>query len=214
MAELARNMTSSKYTCPLCDQPVSSSVYMKITGIWKAKEKELAKVKTERANLKKMQKQFKIQKVKIIKSAVEKNTRQYETKMKILKAREKKIEIDANKRVARAFKEAHTTEQLKFKSRELQIKKKLENSMKKEARVVRQRVMSDAKVKYTRIERSLKSNISQLKNENQKSKKQNDTLSEHVARLEKQLKEKATPQVEGLLYEKVDETTAKAFQRR
>ena len=31
---------------------------MQITGIWKAKEKELAKVKIERANLKKMQKQF------------------------------------------------------------------------------------------------------------------------------------------------------------
>lgn len=83
MDELARNMTSSKYTCPLCDQPVSSAVYMKITGIWKAKERELAKVKTERENLRKMQKQFKLQKVKIIKSAVEKKAHQYETKMKI-----------------------------------------------------------------------------------------------------------------------------------
>lgn len=202
MEELVQNMVTSKYTCPLCHQPVSSSLFMQITGIWKAKEKELAKVKTEKANLKKMQKQFKIQKAKLIKSAVEKKAHQYETKMKILKDREKKIEVDAKKKIARAFEEAHTVEKLKFKSREVQIKKKLESSMKKESKAIRLRIMSDAKVKYNKIERSLKSNISQLKGENQKSKKQNEKLSEHVTRLEKQLKEKATPQIEGLLYEK------------
>ncbi|MGI0069223.1 MAG: DUF2130 domain-containing protein [Nitrosopumilaceae archaeon] len=62
--------------------------------------------------------------------------------------------------------------------------------------------MVDAKTKYIRVEHSLKSNISQLKGEYSKSKKQNEKLNEHVERLEKQLKEKATPQIEGLLYEK------------
>ena len=195
-------MVSSKYTCPLCHQPVSQSTYMQITGIWKAKEKELAKVKTERANLKKMQKQFKIQKGKLIKSAVEKNTRKYEIKMKILKAREKKIESQAEKRVARALEEAHTVEQLKFKSRELKIKKKLESSMKKETKAIMQHAMFDAKVKYNRVERSLKSTISQFKGENSKLFKKNIQLDEHIKRLEKQLEEKATPQIEGLLYEK------------
>jgi len=66
-------MVGPKYTCPLCHQPVSNSLYMQIMGIWKAKEKELVKIKTERVNLKKMQKQFKNQKSKLIKSAVEKN---------------------------------------------------------------------------------------------------------------------------------------------
>jgi len=195
-------MVSSKYMCPLCHQPVSSSVYMQITGIWKAKEKELTKVKIERANLKKMQAQFKIQKGKLIKLAVAKNTRQYEVKMKILKAREKKIEDQADKRILKAVKSAHTTEQLKSQARISKIKKSLENSMKKERKIAQLQAKQDAKVKYTRIERSLKSNISQLKGENLKSKKQNEKLSEHVNRLEKQLQEKATPQIEGLLYEK------------
>jgi len=177
-------------------------VYLQITGIWKAKEKELAKMKTERANLKKMQKQFKIQKGKLIKSAVEKKARQFEAKMEILEERAKKIESQADKRVARAFKEAHTSEQLKFKSRELKIKKKLELSMKKDTKTIRQRALSDAKAKYNRVERSLKSTISQFKGENSKLSKKNIQLDENIKRLEKQLEDKATPQIEGLLYEK------------
>jgi len=177
-------------------------VYLQITGIWKAKEKELAKIKTERANLKKMQKQFKIQRGKLIKSAVGKKTRQYEAKMKILKEREKKIESQADKRVARASKEAHAAEQLKFKSRELKIKKKLELSMKKDTKAIRQRALFDAKAKYNRVERSLKSTISQFKGENSKLSKKNIQQLENIKRLEKQLEEKATPQIEGLLYEK------------
>jgi hypothetical protein len=235
-------MASSKYTCPLCNQPVSSSLFMQITGIWKAKEKELAKVKTERANLKKMQKEFKIQKAKLIKSAVakkasqyeakmqilktrekkiqsqaekkitsvlekahateEKKTRQYEAKMQILKTREQKIRSQAEKKISIALEKAHTTEQLKFKSRELKLKKELENSLKKEGKAIKLRVMSDAKVKYKQVERSLKSTISQFKGENSRLSKRNKLLDENIQRLEKQLAEKATPQIEGLLYEK------------
>lgn len=195
-------MTVSKYTCPLCHQPVSNSLFMQITGIWEAKEKELAKVKTERANLKKMQKQFKIQKVKLIKSAVEKKARQYEAKMQILKTREKKIQSQAKKKIAIVLEKAHTTEQLKFKSRELKLKKELEKSLKKEGKAIKLRVMSDAKVKYKQVERSLKSTISQFKGENSRLSKRNKLLDENIQRLEKQLAEKATPQIEGLLYEK------------
>ena len=195
-------MVGTKYTCPLCHQPVSNSLYMQIMGIWKAKEKELVKIKTERANLKKMQKQFKSQKSKLIKSAVEKNTRQYKTKMKILKAREQKIKSQADKRVAKAFKEAHVAEQLKFKSREMKIKKKLEKSIKKQTKAIKLRAVSDVKLKYRRVERSLKSTLSQFKGENSKLSKKNLQLDEHIKRLEKQLAEKVTPQIEGLLYEK------------
>ncbi len=195
-------MVDTKYTCPLCHQQVSNSLYMQIMGIWKAKEKELVKIKTERANLKKMQKQFKNQKNKLIKSAVEKNARQYKTKMKILIAREKKIKVQTEKRVTRAFKEAHEAEQLKFKSRELNIKKKLEKSIKKQTKAIKLRAVSDAKLKYMRVERSLKSTLSQFKGENSKLSKKNQQLDERIIRLEKQLAEKTTPQIEGLLYEK------------
>ncbi|MCH7561896.1 MAG: hypothetical protein IIC67_11140 [Thaumarchaeota archaeon] len=171
-------------------------------GIWKAKEKELVKIKTEKANLKKMQKQFKSQKSKLIKSAVEKNTRQYKTKMKILRVREQKIKSQADKRVAKAFKEAHVIEHLKFKSREMKIKKKLEKSIKKQTKAIKLQAASDVKLKYRRVERSLKSTLSQFKGENSKLSKKNLQLDENIKRLEKQLAEKTTPQIEGLLYEK------------
>lgn len=192
----------SKYACPLCDQPVSSSVYMQITGIWKAKERELAKVKAERQNLKKLQKKFKSQKAKLIKSAIKRNKHQYEKKLEILLAREKKIKNHADKRISQAIKDAHRSAQLKFKSRELKIKKKIESSIKKETKAIRRRVILDTKVKYQSLERSIKSTLSQVKGENSKLSKRNKQLDEHIKRLEKQLEEKATPQIEGLLYEK------------
>ncbi len=191
-------MTGSKYSCPLCHQPVSSSLFMQITGIWKAREKELSKIKTERANLKKMQKQFKIQKGKLIKSAIQKSTRRYETKMKILKAREKKIQDQANKKIAKAVKEAHFAEQLKSKSRELKIERRLKYSMKKEIKAARQNAMSDVKVKYRKWQISLQAATKQIRGMTEQNKNQQKRIKD----LEDQIKKQTTPQIEGLLYEK------------
>ena len=108
-------MTTSRYVCPLCNQPVSSSLYMKITGIWQVREKEVAKIKEERAKLKQREARFKLQRAKLIKEVVNRTAKQYEVKFKVLKQRERKAELDANKRIAAAVREAHIKAQLSSK---------------------------------------------------------------------------------------------------
>jgi len=53
-----------EYTCPLCGQPVSKSVFDKITGIWKARENALADIKKQRVLL---GKKFRLEKQKLMK---------------------------------------------------------------------------------------------------------------------------------------------------
>jgi transglutaminase-like putative cysteine protease len=53
-----------EYKCPLCGQPVSESVFDKITGIWKARENALADIKKQRVLL---DKKFRLEKQKLMK---------------------------------------------------------------------------------------------------------------------------------------------------
>ncbi|MEM3454924.1 MAG: hypothetical protein QXS21_07145 [Thermoproteota archaeon] len=88
------------YTYPLCDQTASSSLYMKITGIWKVRERDMAKIKVERADLKKKEAQFKLQKAKLVKDTASKITKQYQTKLNQLKQNERKIKAEVDKEIA------------------------------------------------------------------------------------------------------------------
>lgn len=235
-------MTNSKYICPLCNQPVSSSLYLKITGIWQVREKELAKIKSERIKLRKKEAQFKIQKAKLVKDTAKKTAKQYETKFKELKQRERKANLeaeqkialavreahnkvqstskqyetklkalnerehktkaDANKKIAMAFRVAHNKAQLTNKKQMVRFKNKMKASMNKQLKSAQAKAKSEVKQNYAKVERGLKSTITQFKGENSKLNKSNLKLNDRIIRLEKQLEEQATPQVEGLLYEK------------
>jgi hypothetical protein len=195
-------MANSKYVCPLCNQPVSSSLYLKITGIWKVREREIAKIKSERIKLKKREAQFKIQKAKLVKDTAKKTAKQYEIKFKELKQRERKAKADANKKIAMAFKEAHNKAQSTSKKQMVRFEKKMNTSLNKQLKSAQTHAKLEARQKYAKIERGLKSTITQFKGENSKLSKSNLKLNDRILRLEKQLEDQATPQVEGLLYEK------------
>ena len=45
--------------CPLCNQPVSKSLYEKITGIWADKEKKMKALKQKEIELKKRENSLK-----------------------------------------------------------------------------------------------------------------------------------------------------------
>lgn len=195
-------MTTSRYVCPLCNQPVSSSLYMKITGIWQVREKEVAKIKEERAKLKQREARFKLQRAKLIKEVVNRTAKQYEVKFKVLKQRERKAELDANKRIAAAVREAHIKAQLSSKKQAERIERKLKASMNRQLKAAQVQARIEAKQKYGKVERGLKSTLMQFKGENSKLSKSNIKLNERIVKLEKQLEDQATPQVEGLLYEK------------
>ncbi len=171
-------------------------------GIWKVREKEMAKVNAERADLKKKYAQFNAQKGKLIKAAVQKSAKQFEVKMKALKAREKKIEQQAEKRIAQATRIAHSAEQLKSRSQMAKFERKMAFSLKKQIKSAESRAKIDARTKYNKEYRSLKSVMLQFKGERNKLTRDNIKLNEHVERLQKQIDEKITPQVEGLLNEK------------
>lgn len=195
-------MVGSKYVCPLCKQPVSSSLYMKITGIWQVREKEVAKVKEERAKLKKEQAQFKLQKAKLVKDTANKTAKQYEIKFRALKQREHNVESEANRKVAAAFRAAHNKAELDRKNQMLLFEKKMKVSMTRQLKTARIQASAEAKLKYNRIERSLKSNLTEFKGDNLKLSKSNLKLNERIVKLEKQLEDQATPQMEGFIYEK------------
>jgi predicted nucleic acid-binding Zn-ribbon protein len=127
---------------------------MQIMGIWKEKQKELAKVKTERTNLKKKQEQFNAQKGKLIKSAIAKTINQYEVKLRTLRTREKQIEKQANLRVRKAVSEAHTNAKLKGEKQIAKLEKKLSNSMKRQIKNAESKAKVDAKAKYNELPRA------------------------------------------------------------
>jgi len=239
---LAYIMANSKYVCPLCNQPVSSSLYLKITGIWKVRENEIARIKSERIKLKKREAQFKIQKVKLIKDTAKKTAKQYEIKFKELKQREHKANLEAdkkialaikeahnkvqstnkqyatklkalnerererkteaNKKIAMAFKEAHNKAQSTSKMQMARFEKKMKASIKRQTKTAQTQAKAEAKEKYRSIERSLKANLAGIKSESKRLHAQNAKQDAEISRLQKQLEEQTTPQIEGLVYEK------------
>ena len=156
-------MASSKYICPLCNQPVSNALWMKITGIWDIRNKEIAKIKVERTDLKKKEAQFKLQKAKLVKDMARRITKQYQNKFNLLKQNESKIKAEAAKKVAKAIREAHSDAErkagLKGKAVMARLEKKMVVSMKRQAKAARLEANIEAKLKFKGVERTLKANV-------------------------------------------------------
>ena len=199
-------MANSKYTCPLCNQPVSSAVWMKITGIWEVRNKEIAKIKVERTALKKKEAQFRLQKAKLVKDTASRITKQYQTKFNLLKQNESKIKAEAARKVAKAIREAHgeaeRKAELKGKVAMAKFEKKMTASMKRQAKVAQIEARTEAKLKFKGIARTLKANVMAFKSESKKLHSRNTKQEAQIERLQKQLEDQATPQVEGFIFEK------------
>jgi len=196
------------YVCPLCGQKVTLSTYNKITGIWKEKQKLLKNIKKQREKLEqslkkekdKIRKQsakFKKEKNQLIQKAVDKKAKQLETKIESLKRKEKLIQKKADDRVNKAIAHANLKANRQTKDRLKSLKKQLEASLKKQLKQEREQVTQQVQNKYERLNRTFKSTLNQMRTKNTQLQKQE----KQIKRLEEQLKNQTTPQIEGLLYE-------------
>lgn len=175
---------------------------MRITGIWKVREKELARIKTERAKIKKEEAQFKLQKAELVKDTVRKTAQQYQAKFDSLKRNERKVKAEASKKIAAAMKDAHSKAELKSKLRMVAFEKRMNVSMKRQSKVLQAQAKAEAKQQYKGIERTLKANVMQFKSQSKKLQSQNAKQEVQIERLQKRLEDQKTPQEEGFLNEK------------
>ena len=90
------------YQCPLCGQPVTRSHYNKITGIWKEREKLLAKIREEREKVRRQAKTFTKQRTQLIRQAVQKQVKPLQSKITALRQTQRQLEADAQKELRRA----------------------------------------------------------------------------------------------------------------
>jgi hypothetical protein len=196
------------YVCPLCRQPVSASLYRRITGIWEERRKALQEIRRQRAHLlKKISEErkrlrrrasdFKKQKARIVKQAVQKQTNRLESKIRVLIRRKKEIEKHAREKIREAVEGAHReAEKLaigRFNSFKRNIRASVRDQLKKE----RERAAERTERKYNRLRQRLGSALDRVQIKD----RQVRELREDIKELKEQLEKETTPQVEGLLYE-------------
>jgi len=181
-------MTDKK--CPLCKQAVSENLYEKITGIWKARKIQEKEFKEKQKELIKQRREDKKQLV--VK----------EKKMKSeLKSKETKIKERADKKIALTTKSTERRVRLEA-NKEAKIKVKAEVEKK----------VKTAGIKTQKDLFRANQTIAATRNQMSTVQKQNLKQQERIKNLEIQLKNKTTPQLEGLLYEdKLVEALQKDF---
>jgi len=198
-----------RYTCPLCGQPVSPSLYQKITGIWKERQKALARIREQRAKLlkkigeererlRKQTAKFRKEKPRLIRQAVDRRTRRLEFQIKALKGRGEQIERRAQEKIRRATALANSRAEKVATDRFNSMKKQLHASLRDQLGKERERYTQEAEKKYKRLDNTFRSTLGQMKIKNRQLRQQERDIRE----LENQLKRQTTAQIEGLLYEK------------
>jgi len=196
------------YTCPLCGQPVSRSLYHKITGIWGEQKKLLKRVEEQRARLlrkfnrkqeelRKQTNRFRKEKRTLVREAVDEQTKRLRIQLATLKNSEKQIKRNANERIEKAIVKAETRANRRANRLLNSMKKQLRTSVTEQIRREKERTAQQVKRKYERLDRTFKSTLSQMRTKNADLKKQ----ARQIRELEKQLERQTTPQMEGLLCE-------------
>jgi hypothetical protein len=209
------------YFCPLCKQEVSKTLYEKITGVWQEKEKKLAVLKNKEKQLKEREKNMKVkfdqEKKKLIAKEQKKYKKEIISQKKEFKElinkekkaiKEKKEEIKSNfekklkKETNKILKEANS----KQKAREKELKKTIEKSLqadlnKKKKKLEKDKVRLEKKEKI-QLDKNRKLNQQFISFQN-KSKKELEKQDKKIKSLKEQLQKNKTPQVLGLLEEKV-----------
>ena len=195
----------SQLVCPLCKQPVSKSLYDKITGIWSEKQKQEKELREKKLVLKKKELELRrnyLEKEKKLRSELkEKSRKEYERKASTLKNQISKlnnkiIEINhnADKRIHQVGIQLQNKERIKYEKQLNSLKRQMVLSAKKELKLkIKER---ELKIK----EHSNKKIVALEKNKNL-ALNQVTSLNKRVKDLENQLAKQKTPQVEGLLYE-------------
>jgi hypothetical protein len=206
-----------KYTCPLCGQAVSPSLYQKITGIWTERQKALAKIKQQRARLlskigemrKRLRKEaakFRTQKAHLIRQAVKRRTKRLESQITILHRREREMESQTHEKIRRASALAHKQAQKLADRRFNSFRKQQRASIRAQLRRERERTVENVQRKNQRLEKTFRNTLTQMRIKD----RQLQDQSKQIKELERQLEKHTTPQLEGLLYE---HTLARALER-
>jgi len=201
-----------EFHCPLCGQPVSKSVFDKITGIWKARQKALAEIKKQRV---KLNKEFKLEKRKFaeklaverkkfaqqrtvaIQKAVSLKTRQYERQIGELKQKEQMIKEQAQRQIDRTAAKAHIEAERIAKSKFSEFKKEHRADIKKQLKLEREYIKHQTELKYKRLDMSFRNALRRMDVQSKTISAQKSEIQE----LKNQLERQTTPQLEGLLYE-------------
>jgi hypothetical protein len=197
-----------KYTCPLCGQPVSTSLYEKITGIWEERKKALARIKEQRTKLleklaeqrKKLKEQaaeFREKKKQLIKDAVDKQTKRLESKIAILGRKQEEVKRRADEKIRTATERAHREADRQATRQLDSYKKDLRASVRGQVKKERELAAQQAETKYTKVKQRLGSALDRVQIKD----RQVRELREDIKELKEQLKKETTPQIEGLLDE-------------
>ena len=198
-----------KYNCPLCGQPVSSSLYQRITGIWEERKKALAKIKEQRTKLleklaeqrKKVKEQvvqFRKKKKQLVEDAVNKQTKRLQSKINLLNRKQQEVKRRAEAKIRTATERAHREAQ-RLAIRQLNsYKKEMRASVRAEIKRERAQIAERTEKKYGKVRQKLGSALDRIEIKD----RQIRELRADVKEAKEQLKKGTTPQDEGLLDEK------------
>jgi hypothetical protein len=209
-----------KYNCPLCGQPVSASLYKKITGIMEERKKALAKIKEQRTKLqekiagqrKKLKDQraeFREKKNQLVKEAVDKQTKRLKSTIATLNRKQEEVNRRADEKMRTATERAHreaerrATKQLDSYKKE--IRDSVRDQLKKQREQIKQQVETKAETKYANVKQKLdkaKLKLTSALDRAQVKDRRLQELRDDIKELKEQLKKGTTPQDEGLLDEK------------
>jgi hypothetical protein len=219
-----------KYNCPLCGQPVSASLYQKLTGIWEERKKALAKIKEQRRRLlekiadqrKKLKEQraeFREKKKQLIKDAVDKRTKRLESKIAILGRKEEEAKRSADEKIRTATERANEKIRTVTERTDEKIRTAIErahreaerratrqlDSYKKDIRAsVRTQIKKERELAAQRAEtkyEKVKQKLGAAAERLQIKNRQLGEVREELREVKEQLKKETTPQIEGLLDE-------------
>ena len=211
----------SVYNCPLCEQEVSRSIYERITGVWKEKERRLEELKLKEKKIvereKKLLDDLKEEKKKFIASERSKRARElsaqklsYEQIINKEKEAVKREKLSVQKEFDRKL----SVEINKMKKVEHAHKKETKEELKKQAEILKvqfeeksKKIMFKENAKLQREKKQLEKKDRNQMNKYNRLNQQFSTMQKQSDRkirsLEEQIKKNQTPQVLGLLEEHV-----------
>ncbi len=196
--------------CPLCGQNVTKSLYEKITGIWKEKEKQMSSLKAKEKALllkeKNLLAKFEKEKKTIIQKEKVKFEKQFAEQQKqinherlLLKKEKTKLQSDYKRKIAIETNRILKQEKEKHKELEKRLKLQFEKTANEKIKKENQKIERENKLQKNRYDQ-LNKQFRALQNKNMIDL---NKANKKIKSLEEQIQKNQTPQMLGLLEEKL-----------
>lgn len=199
----------SNYTCPLCNQTVTKSLYERITGVWKEKEKRLADLKRKEAELHKRENDLKQNFEKKRKSLVSEQkkaiAKSLQAQKKEFKKERDEIDADYARKLKREVERVERIKKTEMNRSLRQYRTEIEKTASERFGRERYKIQQERdKAERRRLDMSAKLNgqISKLR-------KENEEHQNKIRSLEEQTQENQTAQMLGLLNENIFQSKLK-----